>query len=249
MPFINRCGDAPKLQTKTVTPTHTTQTVTPDTGFDAMEKVIINAPTFQTKTVTTDGTFTPDAGYAGMSSVIVNTPRSAYFTASQSDHLPSGEGHRTMTFDIGDYWDLHGVSPSSILLAWVACSPNFPGIGPNSDEPMHFQYHSIAGAYLIRYDNEHYIGYLYKSMPDNSNDVNFESKAGYNPKITIKADDTNKVLLNYDSTSKKVTIDLTLDGEGDFQAYFSPGTYNYYTSYGYTRKEAASFYQAMFLWE
>lgn len=119
MPFVNRCGDAPKLQTKTVKPTTSQQTITPDDGFDGITQLTVNAPVFQNKTVTADGTVTPDEGYDGIGQLTVDTPVDVYISVSDSAEIISDTSSINVTkrkFFIGDMMSKHSLLPDIIMI-------------------------------------------------------------------------------------------------------------------------------------
>ena len=66
-------GEEIKLQTKTVTPTTSQQTIKPSSGYDGLSQVTVNAIQTETTTITANGTYTPTSGKY-FSSVTVNIP-------------------------------------------------------------------------------------------------------------------------------------------------------------------------------
>jgi hypothetical protein len=109
-------GSTVSLQDKTVTPTATTQTVTPSTGYGALRSVTVNAVPATTSTFTTNGVKTPPSGQ-WFSVVTISVPTDA--SNNQDKVVTSSTVTQTISADTG-YTGLGTVTINAIATATQA---------------------------------------------------------------------------------------------------------------------------------
>lgn len=124
-------GDTPTYQSKTVYPSTSVQTVTADSGYDALSDVTVNAIQTETKSVTSNGTYKPTSGKY-FSSVTVNVPSKTFNT--QTKTVTPTESTQTVSPDNG-YNGLSTVTVNPISSTYIGSAVPTKGattITPNS---------------------------------------------------------------------------------------------------------------------
>lgn len=116
--------DEVNLQTKTITPTSTIQTVNPDTGYDGFSQVVVNAASGEgsailiTKDIVANGTYNASNDNAdGYSSVTVNVPTGSTIN-NQNKSVNPTESQQSITADSG-YTGLGTVTVGAISSTYV----------------------------------------------------------------------------------------------------------------------------------
>lgn len=124
-------GDTPTYQSKTISPSTSVQTVTADSGYDALSDVTVNAIQTETKSVTSNGTYKPTSGKY-FSSVTVNVPSETFNT--QTKTVTPTESTQTISPDNG-YNGLSTVTVNPISSTYIGSAVPTKGattITPNS---------------------------------------------------------------------------------------------------------------------
>ena len=85
-----------KLQAKTATPKASSQTVSPDSGYDGLSKVTVGAVPTETKSITANGSYSPSSGKF-FSKVDVNVPASGITPTGSKTITENG------TFDVTNF--------------------------------------------------------------------------------------------------------------------------------------------------
>lgn len=125
-------GDTPTYQSKTISPSTSVQTVTADSGYDALSDVTVNAIQTETKSVTSNGTYKPTNGKY-FSSVTVNVPSETFNT--QTKTVTPTESTQTVSPDNG-YNGLSTVTVNPISSTYIGSAVPTKGattITPNSN--------------------------------------------------------------------------------------------------------------------
>ena len=200
MPLINRVGGgSAELQSKTVKATTSEQTVTPDSDFDGLSSVKVEALRLQTKWVSNfseDKEWTPDEGYDGLAKVTTK-----------------GWG-KTYTSDLREFTSASNGEITGIVFPGVTHEPQYVImiIGDRMlPLDMRNDYSGDECISSIIYDKSKAIPYFMASDMGESNCGSvgrtiFHDGARHSSHFSTFRDDVSSIKFEYDSENQKLTF-------------------------------------------
>lgn len=157
----------PKLQSKTATPSTSQQIVTPDTAYEGLDKVTVNAMKLQSKSVspsTSAKTVYPDSSYDGLSSVRIDS-----IGLTTGTYNPSEESAKT-------YYPPSGYDGfSSITVNQACCGATSVENATTENSQLNaktFYLSKASGAYLPSDSPDNIVVFCYVSKPSPTSNLN-----------------------------------------------------------------------------
>ena len=227
-------GDTPTYQSKTISPSTSVQTVTADSGYDALSDVTVNAIQTETKSVTSNGTYKPTNGKY-FSSVTVNVPSQTFNT--QKKTVTPTESTQTVSPDNG-YNGLSTVTVNPISSTYIGSAVPKKGattITPNSNSQTAIS----SGTYATGNITVSAVPTETKSITANGTYTPSNGKYFSSVNVTVVGDafDVQSKSITPTESEQIVTPDAGYDGLSSVTVGAISSTY---VGSGVTRKSAAT---------
>lgn len=230
MSFINGCnGISIRSQAKTYSPTKNSQTIEPDSNYNAFSQFTLNAVSLQNDSVNENGTFLPDDNYVGFESVRVEASENALISFNVPNSYSGSPSNtyytRPCNFELQIPIGEHLTLPTTILMYAIGSFVVSEG------DSTRYGYDCLAHAIWTKNTTDDgYIGVLYGGwkplLTENTHDDLQMSPPAINVPGTISTNESGVFLsfrghgINSDPSTSKLnpTIDF---GGSDNQHIFA----------------------------
>lgn len=206
-PILIENGADPILQEKSITPSESVQNVTPDSGYDGLSKVTVEAIQTETKTVTSNGTVTPSAGKY-LKQVTVNVPTSGIDTSDATATASDIAKNKTAYINGGK---VNGALPDYLSDEGATFPANYTQVSDYNDS-MFLCRGSNSGDKILR-DGAYANVYVRKNVFGNATAADVAEGKTFTSTAGLKVTGTHVCSGGLDTSDATATVDDVEEGK------------------------------------